>query len=100
MKELSLSENAIYDRQIRLWGVKSQQRIMEAHGVVIGLNASCVELVKNLTLAGVRLSLVDTRPVTHTHLTHNFFLREDDIGQPLGEACVPRVCDMNPLTGY
>ncbi|KAJ1966879.1 E1 ubiquitin-activating protein aos1, partial [Dimargaris xerosporica] len=62
---ISKDEVALYDRQIRLWGLDSQQRLRNAHVCVVGLK-TCValELCKNLVLAGIgQLSLYDARQV-------------------------------------
>ena len=42
----------IYDRSIRLWGKDSQQRIISAKVLVVGLRSLSAEICKNLVLAG------------------------------------------------
>eukprot|EP01071_Lankesteria_metandrocarpae_P012689 Lankesteria_metandrocarpae@DN6169_c0_g1_i1.p1 len=86
-----------YDRQIRLWGVEAQRRIMSAQILVAGLGAIHVELSKNLILAGFQLSLYDSRVVQLDDLPHNFFLQEKDIGKPVAEVLKRQIKEMNTL---
>lgn len=81
---LSADEMAQYDRQIRLWGQKAQERIRSANILLISLRALGTEIAKNLTLAGISsLTIVDDEPVTDEDLGAQFFLRDADIGQPV-----------------
>ena len=51
---LTKEDEALYDRQIRLWGVAAQQRIRQSTVVVAGhFTGVAQELVKNLVLKGV-----------------------------------------------
>ncbi|GJP36425.1 hypothetical protein CLOM_g20934 [Closterium sp. NIES-68] len=74
---LSEQEAAVYDRQIRVWGVEAQQRIGSARLLVIGMSAVMAETCKNLVLAGVgSLTLLDAGlPPTQADLDSNFLLR-------------------------
>lgn len=79
---LSADEMAQYDRQIRLWGQKAQERIRSANILLVSLRALGTEIAKNLTLAGISsLTIVDEELVTEEDLGAQFFLREEDIGQ-------------------
>ena len=49
----------MYDRQIRLWGVKAQNCLKQSRTLVIGLNALGAELCKNIVLAGLNVSVID-----------------------------------------
>ncbi|KAF7191763.1 DNA damage tolerance protein RHC31 [Pseudocercospora fuligena] len=94
---LSADDMALYDRQIRLWGAKAQQQIQSAKVLLISLRALGTEIAKNLTLAGIsQLTIVDNDPVTEEDLGSGFFLREEDINKPRGEAAVPRIQELNP----
>ncbi|KAG9130009.1 hypothetical protein Leryth_026544 [Lithospermum erythrorhizon] len=67
--ELSEQETALYDRQIRIWGVVAQRRLNKSHVFVSGLNGTLVESCKNVVLAGVgRLTLHDDRVATEDSL--------------------------------
>jgi ubiquitin-like 1-activating enzyme E1 A len=79
---LSADELALYDRQIRLWGAQAQERIRNAHILLVSLRALGTEIAKNLTLAGISsLTIVDDEPVTEEDLGSCYFLRDEDIGK-------------------
>lgn len=94
---LSEKEAEIYDRQIRLWGVDAQKRMRSARVLVLGLGALGAEIVKNLVLAGINLTLADEELVTEADLGTNFFLTASDVGTTRSAACLPRVREMNTL---
>jgi len=75
-------EIALYDRQIRLWGMKAQQKIRNANVLLVTVKALGNEIAKNLALAGVgSLTLHDNAHVTDDDLCSQFFLQESDIGR-------------------
>jgi len=79
---LSADDFALYDRQIRLWGAQAQERIRNAHILLVSLRALGTEIAKNLTLAGISsLTIVDDESVTEEDLGSCYFLREEDIGK-------------------
>ncbi|KAJ3131137.1 hypothetical protein HK100_006741, partial [Physocladia obscura] len=76
-KETAMSEEemALYDRQIRLWGLEAQNRMRNARILVIGVTGISNEICKNLVLAGVgNITLLDHRKVTERDLGAQFFL--------------------------
>lgn len=75
-------EAALYDRQIRLWGLDAQNRIRKAHLLVINLDGLTTEAIKNWVLAGIStLTIADIRETTQWHdLSAGFFWREADVG--------------------
>ncbi|CAH0515246.1 unnamed protein product [Peronospora belbahrii] len=93
----SAAEAAVYDRQMRLWGVEAQKRLQNARVLVSGLSTLGSELVKNLVLAGMGVTLHDTEPVTQTAVDSQLFLSKEDLGKNRAEACLPRVQELNPL---
>lgn len=79
---LSADDFALYDRQIRLWGAQAQERIRNAHILLVSLRALGTEIAKNLTLAGISsLTIVDDEPVTEEDLGSCYFLRDEDVGK-------------------
>ncbi|BFZ61139.1 E1 ubiquitin-activating protein aos1 [Saitoella coloradoensis] len=101
IEAISADEIALYDRQIRLWGLQAQQRLRNANILLISLHALAAETAKNLVLAGIgRLTLLDPHPISSSDLGANFFLEEDDIdaekGGSRGERMVERVKRLNP----
>lgn len=85
---LSAAEAAVYDRQMRLWGVDAQRRLQSAHVLVSGLSALGSELVKNLVLSGMSVTLHDTVDVAEEAVATQFFLDEADIGQNVRTVCL------------
>jgi len=97
MAGISEGEVAVYDRQLRLWGVQAQQRLLNAKVLIWGLEGCNVELCKNLVLAGVSLTIRDHRTVSTADVAFDYFLREADMGQNRAKCAAQRVQEMNPL---
>lgn len=94
---LSEDEAKLYDRQLRLWGVTSQNRIRNSRVLCIGVGGLGAEVAKNIVLTGIgHLTLCDEREVTIDHLGSNFFLRDAHIGQNLAESSSGGVRLLNP----
>jgi len=70
---ISEEQTAVYDRQLRLWGVQAQQRLLQSKVLVWGLEGSNVEVCKNLILAGVTLTVRDHRTVVLDDAAFNYF---------------------------
>lgn len=84
---LSNSEVSKYDRQIRLWGAESQQRIRESKVLIVGFCGIAAEVVKNLVLAGANIVVADIKTVQEQDLGCNFFFAQDDIGKNVRTFC-------------
>ncbi|KAI9847796.1 MAG: hypothetical protein M1837_001689 [Sclerophora amabilis] len=94
---ISADEIALYDRQIRLWGVKAQEKLRTANILLITIKALANEVAKNLVLAGVgSLTIVDHEPVTENDLCSQFFVSEADVGKNRAEAAAPHIRKLNP----
>ena len=50
---LSEEQAAVYDRQLRVWGVEAQRRLGASRILVAGLTGLAAEACKNVALAGV-----------------------------------------------
>lgn len=98
MASISEGEVAVYDRQLRLWGVQAQGRLMKAKALIWGLEGSNVELCKNLVLAGVSLVVRDHREVNPSDINFNYFLRKCEAGKNRAECAAVRIQEMNPLS--
>lgn len=94
---LTAEEEEKYDRQLRLWGLKAQQNLKNSKVLVCGLGGVHVEVVKNIVLAGANVLLADAATASRGDLEVNFFLREEDVGQPVALSARPRVQAMNAL---
>ncbi|KAI9677531.1 MAG: hypothetical protein M1817_006485 [Caeruleum heppii] len=94
---ISADEIALYDRQIRLWGVKAQERLRNANILLITIKALANEVAKNLVLAGIgSLTIVDHEKVTEHDLSSQFFISADDVGKNRAEAAATRIRKLNP----
>ncbi|KAM3716486.1 SUMO-activating enzyme subunit [Dirofilaria immitis] len=59
---ISEDEKAVYDRQIRLWGLETQNRLRNSTVLVAGLSGCGSEVAKNLMLTGLKsLTLLDNK---------------------------------------
>ncbi|PYI27642.1 hypothetical protein BP00DRAFT_15783 [Aspergillus indologenus CBS 114.80] len=94
---MSADEIALYDRQIRLWGVKAQEKLRSANILLITFKALANEVAKNLVLAGIgSLTIIDHESVTEEDLGAQFFVNEDCVGQNRAQAAAPAIRAMNP----
>ncbi|KAK7428914.1 E1 ubiquitin-activating protein aos1 [Neonectria magnoliae] len=96
---ISADEIALYDRQIRLWGMAAQAKIQNANILLITIKALANEIAKNLVLAGVgSITLLDGSPVTEADLGAQFFLPEQEglIGQNRAQAASAAIQKLNP----
>jgi len=80
--ELSADEIALYDRQLRLWGIEAQNRMRRANVLLITMKALGNEIAKNLVLAGIgSLTVMDSDVVTERDIESEFLVAEEDIGK-------------------
>ncbi|XP_067942335.1 SUMO-activating enzyme subunit 1-like [Watersipora subatra] len=91
-------EAALYDRQIRLWGLDAQKRMRASNILVISANGLTGEVMKNIVLAGINsLTLLDSTLVSEEHLSAMFLVNSSHIGQNLAEASLDAIRQLNPL---
>jgi len=95
---LTAEEAAIYDRQIRLWGVEAQQRLRKAKILLVGMSSLGNEVCKNVLLAGVKhMTILDDATFTEKDLCQQFFSTKKDLGKNRAEASLPRSNELNPM---
>ncbi|CAK7199106.1 E1 ubiquitin-activating protein aos1 [Sporothrix eucalyptigena] len=74
-------EIALYDRQIRLWGMRAQEKIRSANVLLVTARALGNEIAKNLVLAGIgSLTIADHENVTEEDLGAQFLLATPTAG--------------------
>ncbi|ATY67110.1 SUMO activating enzyme [Cordyceps militaris] len=100
-KPISADEIALYDRQIRLWGMAAQAKIQNASVLLITMRALANEVAKNLVLAGVgSVTILDSATVTDADLGAQFFQSdgggESHVGRNRAEAAAPALRRLNP----
>ncbi|KAG0289543.1 SUMO-activating enzyme subunit 1 [Linnemannia gamsii] len=90
-------EAALYDRQIRLWGLEAQHRMRNASILIAGMRALSNEVCKNIILAGVgSITILEHESVIEEDLGAQFLLRQEDIGRNRGEAAAEKARLLNP----
>ncbi|KIO19712.1 hypothetical protein M407DRAFT_246078 [Tulasnella calospora MUT 4182] len=91
-------EAALYDRQIRLWGIEAQERMRNATILVVNLKGVAHETIKNIVLAGIgTLICYDSDVVHEEDLGAGFLFREEDVGKKRTDAARPNIEALNPL---
>ncbi|AMD20395.1 HDL349Wp [Eremothecium sinecaudum] len=97
--KLDNDEVALYDRQIRLWGIAAQARIRDAKILLINFGPLGAEVAKNIVLSGVGLlRILDHHKVVEEDLGFQFFLSKEDVGEWRVKAAQSRLHEMNPRT--
>ncbi len=88
-----------YDRQVRLWGAESQQKMMNSRVLYIHVTGVTAEVLKNLALAGIKATLCDTRSTSE--MPPHFFTPTQPEKRvryaSVAHAVQPLVEEMNPL---
>jgi ubiquitin-like 1-activating enzyme E1 A len=78
---LTEEQAALYDRQIRLWGVEAQQSLGQSNILMYGFTAVASEICKNLVLAGIKsIQINDTLKCTTEDQGAHLFL-QGSVGQ-------------------
>ncbi|KAF9356453.1 SUMO-activating enzyme subunit 1 [Mortierella sp. NVP85] len=95
--KITEDEAALYDRQIRLWGLEAQHRMRNASILIAGMRALSDEVCKNIILAGVgSITLLEHEVVTEEDLGAQFLVRQEDIGRNRAEAAADKARHLNP----
>ncbi|KAJ2718215.1 E1 ubiquitin-activating protein aos1, partial [Coemansia sp. Benny D115] len=95
---MSKEEIALYDRQIRLWGMEAQARMRSASIKFLGIKALTLEVCKNLVLAGLgKIILQDPTPICTRDLETLYYLQPNDLGKPKDQVIAERLRILNPL---
>lgn len=91
-------EAALYDRQIRLWGLDAQKRLRAARVLLIGVGGLGAEVAKNIVLAGVRLlTLLDDQKVSLQDSCNQFLVGQSDNNTNRAESSLHRTQQLNPM---
>ncbi|KAI8874084.1 hypothetical protein GQ42DRAFT_160025 [Ramicandelaber brevisporus] len=99
---LTEDEAALYDRQIRLWGVQAQQRLRNANILVLICDGAvsgglALELCKNIVLAGIgSLAIRGGSVVRAEDLAALFYANPSDIGKHAVPVIAARLRLLNP----
>ena len=95
---ISEAEAALYDRQIRLWGLDAQKRLRTARILLIGIGGLGSEVAKNVILSGVKsVTLLDHRNITEDDRCNQFLVDHSDIGKNRSVSSLERAQQLNPM---
>ncbi|KAK3094094.1 hypothetical protein FSP39_024077 [Pinctada imbricata] len=100
VEQVSITEDeaALYDRQIRLWGLDAQRRLRAARVLLVGLRGLGAEIAKNIVLSGIKsLALLDHTMVTEEDACSQFLIPRADIGKNRAECSQARTQLLNPM---
>mmetsp|Transcript_25759 Transcript_25759/g.61350 ORF Transcript_25759/g.61350 Transcript_25759/m.61350 type:complete len:316 (-) Transcript_25759:241-1188(-) len=98
MENLTEAEAAVYDRQLRVWGIETQKRINNCKALIAGITGLAAETAKNLVLAGVgHLTLLDSTPVGEVQTCNFLVMADAPKGKSIAQASSDTLRDMNPL---
>lgn len=96
--ELTETENELYDRQIRLWGLESQKRLRTAKVLISGLSGVGAEVTKNIILSGVNsVTLNDDKILTEEDFCSQFLAPRSSLCTNRAEASIDRAKALNPM---
>lgn len=91
-------EAALYDRQIRLWGLDAQRRLRAARVLLVGVGGLGAEVAKNIVLSGINsLTLLDHRPVAEEDACCQFLVDRSDTGKNRAAQSLERTQQLNPM---
>lgn len=111
---ISEEEAALYDRQIRLWGLDAQNRLRSSKMLLVGMTPIAAEVAKNVVLAGISgLDVWDNNVVAAEDTAINFLMPVESVGKQVGlhhfplkngdyflkrsEACLQRIQALNSM---
>ncbi|ORX36807.1 putative ubiquitin activating enzyme [Kockovaella imperatae] len=89
-------DEGLYSRQLYVLGHEAMKKMASSNVLIVGMKGLGVEIAKNVALAGVKsVTIYDPNPVEIADLGTQFFLRENDIGQPRASVTAPRLSELN-----
>ena len=94
---MSEEEAALYDRQIRLWGLSAQKKLRNANVLMAAINGIGSEVVKNIVLSGVNsITLLDDKSVTPFDTLSNLFTKRK-VTENRSKTSADLVQTLNPM---
>ncbi|KAJ1727979.1 E1 ubiquitin-activating protein [Coemansia biformis] len=89
-------DEGLYSRQLYVLGVEAMRKMGASNVLIVGLKGLGCEIAKNVVLAGVKsVTLYDPDKVEIADLSSQFFLREQDVGEPRAAVAAPRLAELN-----
>ncbi|OAG32051.1 ubiquitin-activating enzyme E1 [Nematocida sp. ERTm5] len=89
-------DESLYSRQIYVMGNEAMKRMLSSHVLVLGLCNAGLEIVKNISLAGIKtISIYDPLPLKADHLSTLFYCTESDIGDRIDKSAEYKLKELN-----
>eukprot|EP00915_Cephaloidophora_sp_WS-2016_P001113 GHVH01001531.1.p1 GENE.GHVH01001531.1~~GHVH01001531.1.p1 ORF type:complete len:1077 (+),score=148.69 GHVH01001531.1:62-3292(+) len=86
----------LYSRQLGAYGMETMGKLIKMRVLVMGMNGTGVEVVKNLALAGPQSVIIADDSIVETqHLGANCFLRSEHVGRVRAQAVLPGLTELN-----
>jgi molybdopterin/thiamine biosynthesis adenylyltransferase len=83
MEEDKIKQNLFYSRQSAAIGKETQSILQNLNVFIVGLNSIGFEILKNLSLFGVRsIGLYDPTPISNDDFYFNFFFEKQHESDP------------------
>lgn len=95
MEQQVESEAQRYDRQIRVWGSEVQRKIQTSKILICGLGKVHIEVIKNIVLAGMNITIQSSREVDYNDLSYNFFVNDQSIHHNVADAMIHKIQELN-----
>ncbi|XP_049849179.1 SUMO-activating enzyme subunit 1-like [Schistocerca gregaria] len=92
-------EAELYDRQIRLWGMHSQEILCQSKALFLGFGSTQAEICKNITLAGMNyVCIIDWVTVQPQNAVSHLFLNlNTSVGLNRALASKEGILELNPF---
>lgn len=101
MSEFKKIDENLYSRQIAVYGKNAMKNLTDANVLIIGFDGSCLELCKNLILAGVgNIYLNDSSILQLDDLSTNYYANENDIGKLNCDIIKDKLSELNPYVKF
>ncbi|ETV73618.1 hypothetical protein, variant [Aphanomyces astaci] len=85
-----------YDRQLRLWGARGQEKLMATKLLLLNAGPTGSEILKNVVLPGVgSFEICDDHIVSESDLGNNFFVTAADLNRPRAQVVTEWMLEMN-----
>ncbi|KAG8343815.1 putative ThiF family [Trypanosoma vivax] len=95
---MNIDEKTRYDRQVRLWGKSTQQKLRATNVLINGVASAAGEVAKNLALAGVRsIVLNDAGALEPADFYNNFLVQGSSVGDARGKVSSQKLKQLNPF---
>ena len=96
----TIDEN-LYSRQIAVYGKNAMKSLTKSKVLVLGYNGACLELLKNLILAGVsKINLVTKDIINMEDLSTNYYATEEDVGKKVTDVIQNKLSELNSYVEF